>query len=125
MLRTVFNSAQAPPLASLARVIVVNRFRVPAAEAEAFRADVEAARALLAGRPGHVGGEVGRNVDDPELWVLTTRWEHVGAYRRALSSYEVKVGAVPLLSRALDEPSAYERVEPGAALNTEQTRSLG
>jgi len=106
-------------------VIVVNRFRVPSAEAEAFRADLEAARALLAARPGHQGGEVGRNVDDPELWVLTTRWEHVGAYRRALSAYEVKVGAVPLLSRALDEPSAYERVEPDAALNTAGARSLG
>ena len=48
------------------------------------------------------------NVDDPELWVLTTRWQNVGAYRRALSSYDVKVTAVPLLSRAIDEPSAYE-----------------
>ncbi|NYG55557.1 antibiotic biosynthesis monooxygenase [Nocardioides perillae] len=106
-------------------MIVVNRFRVPVTEAAAFRADVERAAALLAGRPGHLGGEVGRNVDDPELWVLTTRWEHVGAYRRALSSYDVKVGAVPLLSRALDEPSAYERVEPGAALNDHAARSLG
>lgn len=104
---------------------MVNRFRVPAAEAAAFRVDVERAAALLAERPGHLGGEVGRNVDDPELWVLTTRWEHVGAYRRALSSYDVKVGAVPLLSRALDEPSAYERVEPGAALNDPAARSLG
>ncbi len=106
-------------------MIVVNRFRVPAGEAEEFRAGLEAARDLLAQRPGHLGGEIGRNVDDPELWVLTTRWQHTGAYRRALSSYEVKVGAVPLLSRALDEPSAYERVEPGAALNDAGARSLG
>ncbi len=112
-------------MASLGGVIVVNRFRVPPAEAEPFRAELEAARALLATRPGHLGGEVGRNVDDPELWVLTTRWEHVGAYRRALSAYEVKVGAVPVLSRAIDEPSAYERVEPGATLNSGVARSLG
>jgi hypothetical protein len=57
--------------------------------------------------------------------VLTTTWEHVGAYRRALSSYDVKLNAVPLLSRALDEPSAYELVEPGADLNRAGTRSLG
>lgn len=106
-------------------MIVVNRFRVPAAEADAFRRDLEAAAALLAARPGHLGGEVGRNVDEPDLWVLTTRWEHVGAYRRALSSYDVKVGAVPLLSRAVDEPGAYERVEPGTALNDAAARSLG
>jgi hypothetical protein len=32
----------------------------------------------------------------------------VGSYRRALSSYDVKVTAVPLLSLAYDEPSAFE-----------------
>jgi len=104
-------------------VLVVNRFRVPPPEAEAFRADLEAALGLLAARPGHLGGEVGRNVDDPELWVLSTRWADVGSYRRALSSYDVKVGAVPLLSRALDEPSAYEVVEPGGALNEAAPRA--
>ena len=70
-------------------------------------------------------GHVGRNVDDPGLWVLTTEWEGPGAYRRALSSYDVKVTAVPTLSRALDEPSAYEPVVPGEALNIQRTRSLG
>ena len=49
--------------------------------------------------------------------MLVTTWENVGAYRRALSSYDVKLHAVPLLSRAIDEPSAYEVVEPGADLN--------
>lgn len=106
-------------------MIVVNRFRVPESEAAAFRRDLQGALDLLAARPGHLGGEVGRNVDDPELWVLTTRWEHVGAYRRALSSYDVKVGAVPLLSRALDEPSAYELVEDATQLNDAAARSLG
>ena len=66
-----------------------------------------------------------RALDDPTLWVLTTRWDNVGAYRRALSSYDVKLQAVPLLSRAVDEPSAYEVVEPGTVLNVESTRSLG
>ena len=43
--------------------------------------------------------------------MLVTRWQDVGSYRRALSSYDVKVGAVPLLSRAIDEPSAYEPLD--------------
>ncbi len=94
----------------LGDVIVVNRFRVPSQEAEEFRAGVAAAHAALAARPGFVDGRVGRNVDDPELWLLTTRWENVGSYRRALSAYDVKVTAVPLLSQAIDEPSAYELV---------------
>jgi quinol monooxygenase YgiN len=106
-------------------VLVVSRFRVPVEEGAGFREEVTAAHSVLAERQGYLGGQVGRNLDDPSLWVLTTRWANVGAYRRALSSYEVKLHAVPLLSRAVDEPSAYEVVEPGTVLNIESTRSLG
>ena len=111
-------------------MIVVNRFRVPAEQQAAFREELQQAREALAARPGFVRGRIGRNTDEPELWVLTTEWESVGAYRRALSAYDVKLTAVPVLSRALDEPSAYELVEPGNDLNvaqfrSTQTRSIG
>ena len=106
-------------------MLVVSRFVVPVEDGEEFRAGLATAHATLAERPGYVGGQVGRNLDDPTLWVLSTRWENVGAYRRALSSYEVKLNAVPLLSRAVDEPSAYEVVETDTVLNIESTRSLG
>lgn len=106
-------------------MIVVNRFRVSIPDGEALRADLATARDALAACRGYVGGEIGRNVDDPELWVLTTRWENVGSYRRALSSYDVKLRAVAVLSRAIEEPSAYESAEPGTTLNIEVTRSLG
>ncbi len=106
-------------------MLVVTRFRVPAVEASGFRADLHRARQALSERPGYLDGTVGRNVDDPDLWVLATRWENVGAYRRALSSYDVKLRAVPVLGRALDEPSAYEVVEPGTVLNEGSARSLG
>ncbi len=106
-------------------MLVVSRFRVPESDATEFRAGLERARAALADRPGYATGRIGRNLDDQTLWTLVTTWENVGAYRRALSSYDVKLHAVPLLSRAIDEPSAYEVVEPGADLNIQQTRSLG
>jgi len=105
---------------------VVNRFRVEQggqAEVE-FRFAAHAALDALAARPGYVDGLVGRNLDDPGLWLLTTTWADVGSYRRALSAYDVKVTAVPLLSRAVDEPSAYESVEPGGATNQQQVRSF-
>jgi hypothetical protein len=109
-------------------VIVVNRFRVDeldAAAVESFRTDVHAALDALAQRPGYVGGTVGRNVDDPSLWVLTTTWRDVGSYRRALSAYDVKLSAVPLLSRAIDEPSAYETVDSATiVLNEARAREL-
>ncbi len=104
---------------------MVTRFRVVEGEAARFRDELERARAALAAQPGFVSGRIGRNVDDIELWVLTTEWEGPGAYRRALSSYDVKLAAVPTLSRAIDEPSAYEPVEAGAELNVPGTRSLG
>ena len=75
-------------------MLVVSRFRVPVAEGESFRGELQAALDALAERPGHVGGTIGRNVDDPELWVLSTRWDNVGSYRRALSAYDVKLRAV-------------------------------
>lgn len=93
------------------RVIVITRYSVPEADAEAFRTEAVSAVAALAARPGFLRHRLGRAADDPELWTLVTEWEGAGPYRRALSSYEVKVAAVPLLSRALDEPSAYEVVD--------------
>lgn len=102
-------------------MLVVNRFRVPASD-DSFRESLEQAHSVLAAQTGYVDGTLGRNLDEPELWVLTTRWESVGAYRRALSTYDVKLSAVPILSRALDEPSAYEVVEPDAVLNVQEAR---
>ena len=106
-------------------VLVVNRFRVREDESDAFRVDLERARTALADRPGHLDSRIGRNVDDPTLWVLTSTWENVGAYRRALSAYDVKLHAVPVLYRAIDEPTAYEWAEPGRDLNDAGARSLG
>lgn len=101
-------------------MLVVNRFRA-GADPATLRADLELVHELLAAKPGYVAGWIGRNLDDPDLWTLTTRWEHVGAYRRALSSYELKV-QMPVLMRAIDEPSAYEVVEPQGVLNVAEPR---
>jgi len=89
-------------------MLVVNRFR---SGDLALRDDLDAALAVLLAQAGCEDGRLGRNVDDPELWVMVTRWRDIGSYRRALSSYDVKVGAVPLLSRAIDEPSAFEDLD--------------
>ena len=89
-------------------MLVVTRYRVAAPDAAAFVAQASAALAALAAQPGWRSGRIGRATDDGELFVLTCEWDAVGAYRRALSAYQVKVEAVPLLSRAIDEVSAYE-----------------
>ena len=108
-------------------MLVVTRLRAPSdpAAEEQLRAGLLQALGVLAAKPGYVGGEVGRNVDEPTLWVLSTRWENVGSYRRALGSYEGKMHVQPLMVHALDEPSAYELVEEGTDLNKAQPRSIG
>jgi quinol monooxygenase YgiN len=105
------------------QVLVVNRFRVPVDGAGGFREELEAALEVLSRQRGYADGRLGRNVDDPSLWVMVTRWADVGSYRRALSSYDVKVGAVALLGRAIDEPSAYEPLD--GELNEAFPRHLG
>ena len=69
---------------------------------------------MLRARTGFLAADLERNLDEPDLWALITRWQNVGSYRRALQGYESKVVVVPLLSEALDEPSAYE--DPDAAV---------
>ncbi|MDO5498401.1 MAG: antibiotic biosynthesis monooxygenase family protein [Propionibacteriaceae bacterium] len=84
-------------------MLVVNRFR----SGPGFEQRLAPAVDVLRGKPGFIDAEVAQNLDDPELWVLVTRWENVGSYRRALGGLESKMVVVPLLSEAIDEPSAY------------------
>jgi hypothetical protein len=89
-------------------VLVVTRFRIAEDQGERFLADAGRALAALAACRGYRSGRVGRAVEDPTAWVVQSEWDGVGAYRRALSAYDVKVHAAPLLGLAQDEPSAYE-----------------
>jgi quinol monooxygenase YgiN len=92
----------------VADVLVVTRFDVPEGESAVFLPRAQAALAAFAARPGYVRGRIGRAADNSTVWVLTTEWTGVGAYRRSLSAYDVKVDAAPLLSLGRDEPSAFE-----------------
>ncbi|HQE47539.1 MAG TPA: antibiotic biosynthesis monooxygenase [Rhodoglobus sp.] len=86
-------------------MLAVIRFRAPG---PAFEAEARAVARWWGERPGCLGVELVRNLDEPELWALVGRWESVGAYRRSFNGYEAKVVLVPLLSRAIDEPGAYD-----------------
>lgn len=97
--------------------MVVLRFAVTG-EAE-FLAAAHEALAALAGQPGYRSGQLGRAVDEPTAWCLVTDWESVGAYRRALGAYDVKLRGTPLLAQALPEASAFEPLataQPGGAV---------
>ncbi len=89
-------------------MIAIARFQGPMSESSSFRAEIELARDVLAEAGGYLSGTIGQNLDEPTLWVLSTEWENVGSYRRALSSTRAKLEAIPVLARAIDEPGAYE-----------------
>lgn len=90
-------------------MLVVSRFpSIKNAEAPGFLAEAQRALEVLAARPGFRSGRLARAADDPNAWVLISEWENIGAWRRALSAYEVKLESTPLLAQAADEPSAYE-----------------
>lgn len=88
-------------------MLAFSRFRVPAEVVPDFTLRARAAVDFFATRPGCLSADLLRNLDDPGLWTITTRWADVGSYRRSFNGYEAKVGLVPLLSEAIDEPSAY------------------
>jgi len=95
-------------------MLVLNRFVVPLDTQDGFVEQAHAALAALAGCTGYVSGRLARALEDTTCWTLVTEWESVGAYRRALGAFEVKVNATPLLARSVDEPSAFETLA-GAA----------
>lgn len=86
-------------------MLVVSHFEAGAPD---FVARAHAAMTALAARPGYLRGQLGRSLDEPAHWCLVTEWESVGAYRRALSAYDVKLSASPLLAESMDLPSAFE-----------------
>jgi hypothetical protein len=109
-------------------VFVLTRFSVSETESEPFAGQAAEALDALARCAGYLRGNLGREVDDPTSWLLLTEWAGVGAYRRALSSYDVKVRAIPLLARGEPGPGAYEVLQTvdrgGTALSAPSDRAV-
>ncbi len=91
-------------------LLVVSRYRVAPTDRDRFVDDAESAIDVLAAQIGFLSASIGQSTDEADLLVIRSEWAGVGAYRRALSSYAVKLSAVPLLSTAVDESSAFEVV---------------
>jgi quinol monooxygenase YgiN len=89
-------------------VLVITRHVTTATKVEDFLAAAGRAAEALAERPGCQSVQVARAIDDPATFCVVSQWDDVGSYRRALSNFEVKIAAVPLLATAADEPSAFE-----------------
>lgn len=82
----------------------VNRFRDVGAE---FEREAQQVVEFWRAREGCESMDLVRNLDDPGLWAIVSRWRDVGSYRRSFNGFEAKMVLTPLLLRAVDEPSAY------------------
>ncbi len=90
-------------------MISISRFQVTTERVDAFIADAQVAVAQFASSTGCLSAELVRNLDAPDLWAIVSSWEQVGDYRRAFNGTPAKLALIPLLSLAIDEPSAYDR----------------
>lgn len=99
-------------------MLAISRFHAPG---PGFREQAAPVIQWWSRRPGCLGIELVQNLDDPELWAIVGRWESVGAYRRSFNGYEAKLLLTPLLSAAIDEPSAFlppDELGPNAPRST-------
>ena len=88
-------------------MFAIARFRVHGEAVTTFLGSLEAAHQALAACEGYISGRIGSNTDEPDLIAMVTEWRNIGSYRRALSNYQVKLVAVPILAQAIDEPGGY------------------
>jgi hypothetical protein len=106
-------------------MLAVTRFRYSDGDVDRPLRDLSGCLTVLETFPGYVAGAVGRALDDPTLWLLTTTWASVGAYRRALSSYEAKAQVAPILAQAFDEPSAFEVLAGAGSTEPNEAKPRG
>lgn len=92
-------------------------------DASGFVAGARAVVAHFLASAGSGGAELVQNLDEPELWAIVSHWADVGSYRRAFNGTEAKLVLVPLLSLAIDEPSAY--AEPASVGENRPRGTLG
>ena len=89
------------------RLQTIHRFRAPETEADRLRSQVGALLDQWRASPGWLDGDLLRNLDDSDLWVLTSRWVDVGAYRRYGLGGPARMLWMPVMAWVIDEPSAY------------------
>ena len=86
-------------------VLAISRFRV--LDPVGFEPAAASVVAHFAASAGCLDARLVQNLDDTDLWAIVSDWADVGSYRRAFNGTPAKLLLVPLLSQAIDEPSAY------------------
>lgn len=86
---------------------VVLRFNITESTEEWFK-EAQRVLGIFQRQPGFDSAKICLALDSDTSGLIFLHFDTVGNYRRALSSYEIKLEATQFLLRAIDEPSAYE-----------------
>jgi quinol monooxygenase YgiN len=79
-------------------IAVIAQLAVPASSKAQFEQGYERMVELCSQSPGFLSSELGQSTDSLEDFTLIHRWSGVGAYRKFLSRYEIKLEVIPFLS---------------------------
>lgn len=82
------------------------RLLVDQDEVATMRAAVGELTAFWAELSGCMAYGLVRNIDDPRLWLLWSRWANIGSYRQGLGG-PAKFLWLPVMGWVIDEPTAY------------------
>lgn len=99
-----------PNWSEAAPVVVTMRFTVTTEERGEFLQRAREAASMLRTRQGCLGIDLLQSVDAADSLMITTRWDSMGSYRRAMSAYDIKEQVIPFLSQARDEDSTFETI---------------
>lgn len=100
---------------------VVTEHRPP--DPERFTEEVRQLFEVLRHQPGFLHAELGRSPDEPDVWLLASRWLDPGTMRRAMGSFEAKVLLGSIMASARDQVSVYEVVLSATAEAIAETDS--
>lgn len=91
-------------------IAVIAQLVVPADARDHFDQGYERMVALCTESRGFLSSELGQSTDSLEDLTLIHRWADVGAYRKFLGRYEVKLEVIPFLSTFTKESVTVEIV---------------
>ena len=89
-------------------IAVIAQLVVPEGDRAQFDQGYVRVGELVAQSPGFLSSELGQSTDSLQDLTLIHRWEGVGAYRKFLSRYEVKLEVIPFLSKFTKESVTVE-----------------
>jgi quinol monooxygenase YgiN len=104
-------------------IAVVAQLVVPEEKRNAFDQGFDRMCELFTQSLGFLSSELGQSTDSLEDLTLIHRWADVGAYRKFLSRYEVKLDVIPFLSTFTQDSVTVEIISDSRSSHAESRAS--